>query len=948
MTRTQSSVGTSQARLLSTRKIVFLVIAAAAPMAAMVGNVPLALLRGNGIGLPAAFVVASVVLLCFAVGYATMSRRVLNSGAFYTYVACGLGKPTGIATAYVALVGYAALAMGLAASFGYFTDLVMQSEGVDLPWGLYTAVAVAIVSLLGYRSADLAAKVLGVLMVSEFAVLIVLDLGILGNSSAHAMPSEVFQPTYVFSGSLGVALMFAFCSFVGFESAALYGEEAKNPERSIPRALYISLGAIATFYVLTTWIIIGGAGGTAAPKLAQAQLGNFVFALAQQYGGQTLYDVMAVLLCTSLLASYVALHNAASRYLYALGREGVAPKQVGVYHARHLSPHIGSLVISGLTAVVVGLLGLLGADPYTVIAASLVGLGTLGIILVQAVTALSVLAFFWRRSDRSVVRSVVAPLVGFVGLASAFVLASVNYDTLTGSTNAWVNAVPLVLLVAALGGVVVTLRLRASRPSAYAALAGSSLRKRTRTQLVAEKVEYSRTYCLVGGGPSSMVMARSLVKEGVPFDWFERNPDFGGIWDMDHEGSPMYESAHFISSRYTSGFYGSPMSSDLPDYPTWRQIRDYIRGFGRQFGLYDRVQFNTSVTSAVLRPDQRWDVTLSDGRSKTYDGLICAPGVTWHPSSPRLPGQDDFKGEVRHSVTFKDGLEFRGKRVLIVGAGNSGVDIACDAARHADQAFMSVRRGYRYVPKHIGGLPTDAVLNGYLDPPKGMSLSGDASELIDALVGDLTRFGLPAPDHDALASHPIMNNQVLHHLSHGDLVAKPDVERLTSDGVVFKDGSFEKVDIVLLATGYEYKVPFIADDLLVLKSGHPQLYLNVFSREVDTLYVLGFIEFADAAYKRFDEMAQLVMIDIRARETGQNRDALMKLKKADQPDLRGGIAYIDSPRHANYVESHTYQQYLAEIRDRFEWPDIDENTYDDLRRSTPAPVGNFQSVGTRV
>ena len=244
MTSTQPSDRTSQARLLSTRKIVFLVIAAAAPMAAMVGNVPLALLRGNGIGLPAAFVVASVVLVCFAVGYATMSKRVLNWGAFYTYVARGLGKPTGIATAYVALVGYAALAMGLAASFGYFTDLVMQSEGIDLPWGLYTAVAVGIVALLGYRSADLAAKVLGVLMVSEFAVLIVLDLGILGDAGSRALPPQVFDPSYVFSGSLGVALMFAFCSFVGFESAALYGEEAKDPERSIPRALYSARGML--------------------------------------------------------------------------------------------------------------------------------------------------------------------------------------------------------------------------------------------------------------------------------------------------------------------------------------------------------------------------------------------------------------------------------------------------------------------------------------------------------------------------------------------------------------------------------------------------------------------------------------------------------------------------------------------------------------------------------
>ena len=948
MSSTPRTDSSSRARLLSTRKIVFLVIAAAAPMAAMVGNVPLALLRGNGSGLPMAFVAASLVLFCFAVGYAAMSRRVLNSGAFYTFVARGLGKSTGIATAYVALVGYAALAMGLAASFGYFTDLVLQSEGVDLPWGLYTGMAIAVVAVLGYRSADLSAKVLGVLMVAEFAVLIVLDLSIIQDAGAAGVPPQVFGSDAVFSGSVGVGLMFAFCSFVGFESAALYGEEAKDPRRSIPRALYISLGVIAVFYVLTSWIIIGGAGGPAAPRLAEEQLGNFVFALAQQYGGKTLYDVMAVLLCTSLLASYVALHNAASRYLFALGREGVAPKALAVHHPRHLSPHIASLVISAVTVLVIALMGGLGADPYTVIAASLVGLGTLGVILVQAVTALSVLVFFWRRDDGSAWSTIAAPMIGFIGLVTAFVLASLNYDVLTGSTNPWVNAVPLVLVLAAAGGAATTSRLRTRRPAAYAALADSSLRKRTSAEVVSETVEYSRTYCLVGGGPSSMVMARSLLKEGVPFDWYERNPDFGGIWDIDHVGSPMYQSAHFISSRYTSGFYGSPMSGDLPDYPTWKQIRDYIRGFGRQFGLYDHVQFNTTVLKAQLRADQRWDVSLSDGREMTYDGLICAPGVTWHPSVPRLPGQDDFPGEVRHSVTFKDGLEFRDKRVLIVGAGNSGVDIACDAARHADQAFLSVRRGYRYVPKHIGGLPTDAVLNGYLDPPKGMSLSGDASELIDALVGDLTRLGLPAPDHDALASHPIMNNQVLHHLSHGDLLAKPDVERLTADGVVFKDGSVEQIDVVLLATGYEYKVPFIDDDLLVLKSGHPQLYLNVFSREVDSLYVLGFIEFADAAYKRFDEMAQLVMIDIRARETGRGRAELAALKKVDHPDLRGGIAYIDSPRHANYVESHAYQQYLGEFRDRFEWPDIDDNTYDDLRPDGPALVADSRPEGTHV
>ncbi|WP_416985982.1 amino acid permease [Streptomyces sp. T028] len=935
-----STVQKSERRVLSTRRVVFLVIAAAAPMAAIAGNAPLALVRGNGISLPAAYVLAAAVLLCFAVGYSAMSKRVTNDGAFYVFVARGLGKPAGVATAYVAALGYLALSVGMAAVFGYFTSLVLAQSGVDVPWGVPTAVGVVVAAVFGHRSADVSARFLGVLMVLEFAVLLVLDVLVVGDRGAGALPAESFSPGQLFGGSLGIALMFAFTSFVGFESAALYGEETRDPARSIPRALYISVSSIAVFYVLTAWVVIGGAGGTAAPERARKDLGNLVFTLAEQYGGTALLDAAAVLLCTSVLASWIALHNAASRYLFALGWEQVAPRVLGRYHPVHRSPHIGSAVVTTVTAGVVGVMGLAGASPYETIAAAVVGMGTLSIVLVQAFTALAVMVFFRGRADRRTFSGVVAPVVGVLGLGTAFVLASVNYATLTGTDNPLINVVPVLIVVTAVAGVLAALRLRSRRPLAYIQLAGTTNRHRPDARAPHERPAYTRRYCVVGAGPAGMIMARNLLREGVPFDWYERNPDFGGIWDPDHEGSPMYDSCHFISSKYTSGFYGAPMPAHFPDYPGWREIRDYIRDFGRQYDLHRHVSFGTEVTSAEPLADDRWRVTLSDGTVHEYDGLICCPGVTWHPNEVQLPDQEVFEGTVRHSVTFRDGLEFRGKRVLIVGAGNSGVDIACDAARHADTAYLSVRRGYRFVPKHVAGLPTDAVLNGKLDPPKGVVLTSDVNAMLDTLVGDLTRFGLPAPDHDALSSHPIMNTQVLHYLAHGDLVARPDIARLTATGVVFGDGSEAEVDEIVLATGYEYRMPFLDPALLEWRHGHPQLYLNVFSRELDSLYVLGFVEFADAAYKRFDEMAQLVMIDINARETGLRKDELTELKRTDTPDLRGGVKYLDSPRHTNYVERSTYMAYLARLRDRFGWHDVDDHTYDGLRAdatSTASP-----------
>jgi len=341
-------------------------------------------------------------------------------------------------------------------------------------------------------------------------------------------------------------------------------------------------------------------------------------------------------------------------------------------------------------------------------------------------------------------------------------------------------------------------------------------------------------------------MARALRAAGIEYELIERHTELGGIWDPENPGSPMYESAHFISSKYTSYFYGYPMPEHYPDYPGYRQLRDYIRAFAAEYGLYDRATLGTGVASAEL-VDGRWQVELTDGQRREYTHLVCANGVTWEPNLPNYRGQDTFTGELRHSSTFRFPAEFADRRVLVVGAGNSGVDIACDAALNASAAFLSVRRGYRFIPKHIFGVPLDVFINEGGELPAGITVPEDPSALIDALVGDLTRYGLPAPDHAALASHPIVNDQIIHHLNHGNITAKGDVKEFRGDTVLFADGSSEKIDLVLFATGYEYSIPYVREDLFEWSHGHPQLYLNIFNRRVDNLYALGFIEFADAA-----------------------------------------------------------------------------------------------------
>jgi cation diffusion facilitator CzcD-associated flavoprotein CzcO len=430
--------------------------------------------------------------------------------------------------------------------------------------------------------------------------------------------------------------------------------------------------------------------------------------------------------------------------------------------------------------------------------------------------------------------------------------------------------------------------------------------------------ESKERICIIGAGPGGLSAAAAMKVRGIPFEILDAGERPGGIWDIDRRETPMYESAHFISSKSLSGFSGFPMPEEFPDYPRHDQILGYVQEFARAHDLGRHIEFRTRVDAA--RPtsgSSSWRVTLESGEERRYAGLCVATGATWHPRLPEIAGR--FDGEQLHSFHYRSPELFRGKKVLVVGGGNSGCDIACDAARVADRALISVRRGYHFVPKYVFGMPADQFAH------QGPRLPGWLEQrvfglIVRLLVWNPARYGLPRPDHRILESHPIMNTEVLHHLGHGRLEAFPDVRGLTPGGVVFADGREEAVDLILWATGYERAFPFLRDQDLEAVGGVLDPYLSVFHRRHRTLFFMGLFETDGAAYPLFSLQADLIAAYLSALRGGRpSADRFDRLRSDHHPDLKGGRRYLRSRRHDYYVKEDAYRRALLEIRRRMRW-----------------------------
>jgi amino acid transporter len=471
-----SSHSTSPPRLeragLATADLVFFVVAAAAPLTVVAGVVPLAI-RTGGLSAAYGYLLPGLLLLLFAAGFTAMSPRVHNAGAFYSYISHGLGRFWGVGASYVAVISYNAMTICLLSGFAVYAQSTLSNLfGLSVPWPVVAAVGLAGVGTLGYFRVTLGARVLGAALGLEVLVLVIYEVAMLIGGGRQGMTVEMFEPSVMTNPGFGAMLVLTAGGFIGFEATAIYAEEVRDPQRTVPRATYIAIGFLAVFYTFSVWCVFVAFGSDGALEYAASDdVAAMTFVSITEYVGEWAADAGQLLLATSAFAAALAFHNAAARYHFTLAREGLLPRGIGRVSARHGSPAGGVAVQAVGCLIVLGFGAIMGADPYLVVFLWSAAPGVIGILALEALTAVAVVAYFMTHSrEHSIWRVVIAPGIAAIGLTILVWLCLSQLDLLTAARPLvnWLLVLPLPLAFAV--GVAQAVTLKRRDPARYVEL----------------------------------------------------------------------------------------------------------------------------------------------------------------------------------------------------------------------------------------------------------------------------------------------------------------------------------------------------------------------------------------------------------------------------------------------------------------------------------------------
>jgi dimethylaniline monooxygenase (N-oxide forming) len=420
--------------------------------------------------------------------------------------------------------------------------------------------------------------------------------------------------------------------------------------------------------------------------------------------------------------------------------------------------------------------------------------------------------------------------------------------------------------------------------------------------------------CLIGAGSSGIAVAKALHQHGVPFDCVEASDRVGGNWVFGNRNgmSAAYRDLHINTSRDRMAYADFPMPADYPDYPHHSQIAAYFDSYVDHFGFRDHIIFNTKVEQVVRGADGVYTVTTDDGVVREYDVVLVANGHHWNPRwpEPAFEGSDTFEGTQIHAHQYLDPSIFEGRNVVVLGMGNSAMDFAVESSYVAANTYLAARRGAWIVPKYLFGRPSDQLKN---DPRIPFRIRQKAiHNIVKLYTGDLTKYGLPKPDHQFGEAHPTISGRILDRIQHGRVAPKPNIRRLDGRFVEFVDGTRAEADVVVYCTGYKITFPFFADDFVTAPDNHIELYRRVFHPGVPDLAFVGLVQPLGAIMPLAEAQGQWLAAYLRGEYALPAESDLVADVRQDQQAMRK--RYVASKRHTIQVDFDDYLRDLEKER----------------------------------